>query len=579
MRKEPSLFVQDKGIARRFIYMLRKAKIPYVWIACYIAISALLTNIGLDVTEYTSKLFAGDVNFTAVILPFLFYQLLSLVIGSISGIVSDLCSARINRNFRSMIWQKIVKLPMSFYETNEPKELISRITTDVTVISRLIMQVFVAIITSLYSVFVTLQRIGSYDNKLMLSLIVILPFNILIAFFVGKIQFGISDKVNRKNAELTQSIAERTNNAMLIKSFTNEDKEYQNGKTKMKELYTASIANSWVSSLTSPMYVLAGMMQFIVIVLVGRGFYADGSLSLQEWIAYFGFATAIVNVLTSYCGYWTTLKSSQGATNRISHIMQKLDEPLHKGEAAENLKGDISIDNIVFYYGEKLVLDHFSARLPKGKTTAIIGPSGSGKTTLLNLIERFYPWKEGQITIGEKDIQSYSLKSYRDSIAYVTQESVLLSGTIKDNLLYGIHRSVTQEELESACKAAFIHDFILSLPQKYDTKIGENGSTLSGGQKQRLSLARAFLKKANYLLMDEATAAMDITTKEGIWDSIRENMKEKTVVFVAHDQQTVRQADYIVIMAEGKVLDCGTQQQMKDTSSYYQEILNERGRE
>lgn len=197
------VFGKDKGSMGRFFRMLQKAGLPYLWIIAYIAITALLANVGISVTEYTAELFAGNVNFGTVVFPFLIFTLISQMIGSISGIMSNLCVARIDRNVRRMIWRKIVKLPLGYYERNTPKEMISRITTDITTISQLIMQVFVAILTSAYSLIITLKKIGSYDQKLMIALIAVLPLNFIIAFVMGKMRFGVLDLVNEKNAELT----------------------------------------------------------------------------------------------------------------------------------------------------------------------------------------------------------------------------------------------------------------------------------------------------------------------------------------------------------------------------------------
>lgn len=570
------ILVKDKGSMGRFFKMLWKARLPYLWIIVYLAVSVLITNIGISVTEYTAEMFAGNVNFATIILPFLLYEALSIIMGSVSGVLNNLCQARIDRNLRRMIWKKSVRLPLRFFENNKPKELISRITTDVTTISQLVMQVFIAVLTTGYTAIATIQKIGSYDKQLMLSLLVILPVNVLIGYIMGKWKFGILDVVNKKNAELTQTVSERTNHFLLIKSMGNEKKEYRIGENKMKELYNSNIVNSWMG-ISGPMYIMAGMMQFIVIVLVGRKFYADGTLSLAQWIAYYGFATNLVNILTAYCGYWTQLKSSQGATHRIATIMEEEEEDLETGKTAENLSGDIVLQDVCFSYENKKVFDHLNVTIPTGKVVAVIGPSGGGKTTLLNAIERMYPLESGRILFGGEDIANYSLKSFREQIAYVTQESVLFSGTLKDNLLFGIKRSVSEEELKNACKEAGILEYIENLPNQFDTSVGESGSTLSGGQRQRIAIARALLKKANYLFLDEATAAMDIRSKDSIWNAIRRCMKNRTVFMVAHDKQTVQKADYIIVLENGMVAAQGERAEVAKQNAYYQKLVAKGG--
>ena len=570
------VFGKDRGSMGRFFRMLQKARLPYLWILAYIAITALLTNVGISVTEYTAELFAGNVNFGTVVLPFLAFTLLSQLISSVSKIMSNLCVARIDRNIRKMIWSKTVRLPLRYYEKNKPKEMISRITTDITAISQLIMQVFVAILTSAYTLVITLGKIGSYDQKLMIALIAVLPLNLVIAFVMGKMKFGVLDLVNQKNAELTQTIAEKTNNLLLIKSYGKEEKELQTGQEKMKGFYKSSILNAWLGFAT-PMYALVGAMQFIVIVMVGRSFYSSGALTLTQWIAYYGFAVNIVNQLSAYCVYWTTFKGSQGATRRVAQIMEEMEEDIENGEHVEHLCGDIELREVDFSYEDKLLFDKLNLKIPAGRVTALIGPSGSGKTTLLNLVERMYPVSGGKILFGGEDTARYSLKSFRSEISYVTQESTLFVGTIRDNILFGIKREVTDEELEKACTDAEIMDFIREQPEGFLADVGEQGEKLSGGQKQRIAFARALLKQSDYLFMDEATAAMDIRGKDQVWKSVKRHMEGKTVLMVAHDRQTVQKADYIIVMHNGKIICQGEPAEVYAENTYYRELIGSEG--
>lgn len=570
------IFGKDKGSMRSFFKMLQKAGLPYIWIIGYLIISALLTNVGISVTEYTSELFAGNVNFGTVVFPFLIFTLLYLIVGSVTGMMNLLCTARIDRNVRRMIWGKIVRLPLSYYEKNTPREMISRITTDITTVSQLIMQVFVAILTSIYALVATLKKIGSYDQRLMIALIVILPLNILIAFVMGKMKFGVLDLVNKKNAELTQTAAERANNLLLVKSYGKEQKEFETGKERMTGLYKSNILNAWLG-FSTPMYTLVSAMQFIVIVMVGRRFYSSGALTLSQWIAYYGFAMNIVNQLSAYCTYWTTFKGSQGATKRVASIMEEMEENIDKGEEIEQLQGDIELKDLTFSYSDKKVFEQLNLKIPAGRVTALIGPSGSGKTTLLNIIERLYPIESGEIYFGGEDISKFSLKSYRRNISYVTQESILFSGSIRENLLFGVNRDVTEEEMEKACTDAEIMEFIMEQPEGFQTDVGEGGEKLSGGQRQRIAFARALLKRSDYFFMDEATAAMDIRGKDRVWESVKNTMAGKTILMVAHDRQTVQKADYIIVLQNGKVVAQGGARDVYMTNSYYRELMGKEG--
>lgn len=574
-----AIFRKNYGSFRRFFSMLGKADLPYLWIIGYLAASAVIANVGVSATEYSAALFAGNVGLTAVVLPYLFYQILSLILGSVTGLINNLCVARMDRNLRRMVWRKTVSLPLRFYENNNPKELLSRITTDISSISSLVMKVFLPIFTTAYASFVILRKVSSYDGALMWSLVAALPVNILISFILGRLQFGVQDLINRRNAELTASVAERTNNLMLIKSMGTEAKEAGAGEERMKASYRAAGMNIWITGLAVPVHAIAGVLQTIVIILVGRGYYASGALSLTEWIAYYGFAVQLTSILSGYCGYWTSFKRAQGAVDRVSQIMAERSEDLGAGDAMGYPAGGIHFEKVDFSFGSKPLFQGLDLDIPAGRITAVVGPSGSGKTTLLNLIDRLYPLDGGSVQIGGKDTAEYSLSSFRRALGYVTQESVMYAGTIRDNLLHGLDRVPPDEELDEACAAVGILDYVRRQPMGYDAPVGESGASLSGGQRQRFSVARALLKKPDCLLLDEATAAMDIGGKAGVWASIRQVMAGKTVVYVAHDAQTIRNADYLIVLRDGKVQSAGEREDVLASDPYCREMMENRKEE
>lgn len=566
-----------KGSMSRFFSMLWKARLPYVWIVGYLVVDILLTNVGVSATEYTAQLYAGNVDFWGVVIPFLVVSLVSLIIGSISGILSGVCMARIDRNLRRAVWQKIVRLPFGYYQQNAPKELISRVTTDISTISALIMQVFLMALTSLYSTVRLFVQIRSYNSRLMVATLVLLPLQVVIGVLAGQLKFGLSDQVNRRTAELTEAVSERTGQAMLIKSFSAQKREEKTVGRRAKDYYKTSVLNAWVANFVSPVYVLVGALQFIVIVMVGRGFYADGSITLAQWVAYFAFANQIINNLTSYTGYWTSLKSAQGATNRVSVVMAEPEEDRDAGDSVGTLQGDIVFEHLHFSYGSTPLFDDLCLTIPQGRATAVIGPSGSGKTTLLNLVERFYAPQDGTIRIGTDDIRRFSKRSYRAALTYITQESTMLSGTIRENLVFGVRREVDDTELDNVCAEVGLLDYIHSLPAGYDTQVGEDGSRLSGGQKQKLAVVRGMLKNSAYFLMDEGTAAMDASAKDAVWAAVSRLMQGKTILYVAHDRQTVLKADYVVVMDRGRVVAFGPIEEVYETSPYLRQLVGEGG--
>lgn len=562
-----------RGSLRRFFSMLWKARLPYLGILAYILFSMLITNIVLDTTEYASEMYAGNTDFRTIILPFLVYTVLSMLLGAVSGVFSSILQALIDRNMRLMLWKKLVRLPMDFYGENKAGELISRVTTDISSVSSLIMTVFVLMITNGYSVIATFSRIQNYDARLMLTMLGTIPINVGISFIMGRIRFSSNDAVNRCNAEFTQTVTEAVRNTQLIKSSGLENHEFNRGMARAEALYKATMTRTWTQYISSPIGAMSSCIQFIIVVLVGRGFYADGTITLAQWIAFYAFSNSIVSIIRSYCENWTILKASQGATDRISSIMDMKEENRDDGETVTSLHGDIIFEDLTFSYGEQPLFENLNLTLKEGKITAIIGLSGSGKTTLLNLIERFYAPQSGHIRFGQQHIEGLKLKEYRSLLGYITQESTILQGSIRDNLLSGIKRRVDDEELYSVCEKAGLTEFLASRPAGLDDAVGENGSALSGGQRQRLSVARTLLKRPDYLLLDEVTSAIDIEGKEEIMNALLDNMQGKTVVLVSHDLQAIRRADELVVLEDGKVTASGPARELLENSAYVQSIL------
>ncbi|MCR4956504.1 MAG: ABC transporter ATP-binding protein/permease [Lachnospiraceae bacterium] len=553
--------------------MLWRAKLPYAGIVLYVAVSFGLTKVGISTTEYTAKMFAGYVDFTTIVMPFLAVTVVSLVVGEISQVINGICKATIDRNMRRTVWEKTVRLPYGYYSSDNPKELISRITTDSQQVSSLVMQVFVGGITGAYSVIMTLKKIGSYDNKLMLALLVVLPINVGIAIIVGKMQFGIGDIVNRKRAALTEQIAESAENMLLIKSVGTQMEEYEKGFGRAKVLYNKTVLNSWITSISAPAYTVSGMIQFMMIVLVGRSFYSQGAISLAEWVAYFAFANTISNYLSGYCGDWQTFKSVQGATNRISKLLLEEEEDCESGEVFVGLEGDIKFTKVSFDYDELEIFKDLSFEIPQGKITAIIGPSGSGKTTILNLLERFYVVKSGDITIGKTNISILKLKDYRKALGYVTQETTMFTGTLRENLQRD--GKYSEGEMLEACEAVGLSHLVKEDPKGLDMFISEGGMNLSGGQRQRIAIAAILLKKPKYILLDEATSAVDILGKDRIFNKLKANLKGSTIVMVAHDRQSIEKADNIIVLQDGKISGTGSLSELKKSNSFVKELMED----
>ncbi|MCO7127867.1 ABC transporter ATP-binding protein/permease [Sporolactobacillus shoreicorticis] len=563
----------DKGIYRRFFGMIRKTKLPFVWLAVYIIIRIVLVKFYIDVTQYTAKMFSGDVNFASIIVPFVLYTLANAGLSAVSTFISWVCIARIDRNMKRMVWRKVISLPLSFFERNKPKELISRIVSDAEQISQLIIFVFLEVAIQIYSLWAVLTQISSYDGRLVWSLIALFPLFIVISVVLGKLNYGIADTVNTKNAEFTRNLSETVGHAEVVKAYGREEHEAKRSQRRIAELYRYSIRNSWIGQLSGPVFAITTAIEFIVIALVGRHFLSSGVISLQEWIAFFAFSANIVGVFSA--GYWSSFKAAQGSVNRVSHIVAQTEERTD-GIASDSLHGNIVFEDVSFFYGEHQVLSKFRASISASGITAIAGPSGSGKTTLLNLIDRLQTPDSGRITVGGIDVADYAVAGYREAVVYIPQNSVFFAGTLRQNFLYGVRReSVPEDELNDALRLAGAYDFVRALPGQLDYELGENGSGLSGGERQILVLARAILKKPRYLILDESFSQLDADRKTVVWESIRKIAARAAVIVVGHDRQTIAHANRLLLIEGGNLIDSGTPKELFARSERYRRLIGE----
>ena len=468
-------------------------------------------------------------------------------------------------------------LPLQFYEANTPKELLSRITTDVTSISTLIMQVLLPVFTTAYSSLLMLGRVSSYDQRLMWALVIVLPVNILISFVLGRMRFGVADLINRRNAQLTAAIAERANNMLLIKSMGTEEKEAVAGEARMKASYQAEVTDLWVRGLALPINAIASALQSVAIILAGRAFYSTGALDLTQWIAYYGFAIQLTNILSNYCNSWSNFKGAQGSVDRVSQIMDEQEEPLDKGRDAGALAGNISLRDVCFSYGDKATVYRPRRRDPGRTDHRHRGPLRQRQDDAAEPDRPAVPAGKGDHRCGWAGHRRYFPAQFSPGrwVCDAGECDVFRHHPAKPAV--GLDRTPDDRELDRVCEAVGILDFVQEQPEGYDTPVGESGASLSGGQRQRFSVARALLQKPDILLLDEATAAMDISGKDCVWKSIRTLMAGKTVVYVAHDAQTLQNADWILVLEHGTVTAAGLRQTVMQQSAFCREMMDLRG--
>ncbi len=558
-------------IWKPFFHMLHQAKLPYFHILLYTLLSLLGSQLYLLFPSYTQQIMAGNIN-KLIILTVIAVVMGQAILTSINQFVLSVASAKITLRLRELLWNRIVRLPVPFFELRHSGELISRVTEDTAKLSDLAATFPGNMLSSVYGFAGAFIILFSYHWKLAALEAVMIPLIYLIGVWQGRIQFSYNRKIQEKTACLTGNLSEILLNVPFVKSFCNEEREAKRGEHWIYRLFQVNFARTIVVNLLLLLKNISLVIHTVAMILLGLQMISKNEITIDIWIAFYMYSQGLLNSFSSIMSIWGNVKASQGAVRRITElILEPVEENNEK--TFDTITGDIVFDDVSFSYGRHPVLHHMTFTVPEGKATAIIGPSGSGKTTIFQLLERFYNPAQGTIQIGGRDISRFSLDNWRRSIGYASQSPYLFSGTIRENILYGIHREVTEEELMFAMNQAHCDEFITAMPDGLETQIGENGGKLSGGQRQRLSIARLFLQNPQILLLDEVTASLDTESDHLVEQALSRLKSGRTAIIIAHKMSSIKDADQIIVLKDGMIEQTGNHNSLKKDNSLYRQYL------
>ena len=557
---------QKRGTWRRFGKVLARCRLPWVWLAGYIVLQVGNINIGLDETEYTAALLAGDTS-PAALAKLVLFIVLSLVSGNLLLFVGHVTSARINRNMRGIVQDKVLRLPMSFFRDENPRDAVYRITQNAVVVDSTVMVFLIPVAAVLYKSVSIFARVFRYDWRLSAILIAFIPVDLFLAFLFGRINYSLTERGSFLNASLTQRLGELVTNIPLTKAFAREAKETERSQELTGRLYRLNIKTNWLSQLQELTETVPNLIQSIIIVLLGMVLLGSGAISRRSWVSFYMFSSLFTGAISELRMYWNNIKIIQGGAERVAEIMDAPEEDL-TGESCRDLRGDLVLDHVRFGYDEaKPVLRDASCTFSDNAVTALLGVSGCGKTTLVNLLTRLYDPQGGAITVAGKDIRDYALEDYRDQFVMVSQNSMIFSGTIRENVCYG-NGEVSEERLMDALRKAGASGFVQALPQGLDTPVAEYGANLSGGQRQRLAMARALLSGAHYVILDEPVAAMDALAVSELVGILRDIARDRCVIVIAHSKAVLSIAGRVVVVEDGAVAAQGEAEEVRKTNNF-----------
>lgn len=585
-RNNPNVMDKDDRNANKsgasskaFFRLLRETKPPLPLFAAAIVLSLLSTLVSLVIPMFTKNLVDGfslsSISGSQIVWIGAAFIGMSVASG-LSIFLLNYTGQRMVASLRDRLWKKLLRLPVSYFDNNRTGESVSRMTNDTGIIKALISEQVAGFISGIISILGAVAVLFYLNWKMTLVMFAVIPLAALILVPLGRTMYKISLAMQDETASFTAVLSQVLSEIRLVKSSNAERQEYESGSQAIGKLLSFGVREGKVMAWISPFMAFVMMLLLVVVIGYGGMQVASGGLTAGELVAFILYLIQIVMPMTQLTTFFTQLQKAKGATERILQTLDSDEEPFGQGQEIAIADRPLIVDGVTFgYKPDEPVLQEVSFTMEPGTVSAVVGPSGGGKTTLFSLLERFYVPQQGRIRLGNDPIDSFSLRSWRGMIGYVSQESPIIAGTIRENLCYGIEREVSEAELKRAAEMAYADGFIAELPNGFDTDVGERGVKLSGGQRQRIAIARALLRDPKILMLDEATSSLDSRSEIVVQKALKNLMQGRTTIVIAHRLSTVVGADQLIFIEKGRVTGRGTHEQLLGQHAMYREFASQ----
>lgn len=571
----------NKGVIKRTLAYTKPYKFYIIGAIVCAAVSVSLTLlapvlVGRAIDRIVSK---GNVDFDNV---FIICMVLLVTVSGVAvfqwllGICTNAVSYNTVRDMRKDLFKKLNTMPLSYIDSNPHGDIISRIVNDTDAVGDGLLQAITQLFSGLITIMGTLVFMVAIDYKIAMVVFFITPLSLFVAAFIARLSGKMFSRQSKTQGEISSCVEEMVGNQKMVITFSYEERSQKKFEEINNRLYDCGEKAQFASSLANPSTRFVNAIVYAAVGIVGALSAISGSMTIGMVSCFLTYANQYTKPFNEVTGVIGQIQSAIAGAGRIFSLLDESDQVPESDDAIEMDKcsGNVKIENVSFAYtpGQRLI-ENFSLNVKPGQKIAIVGPTGCGKTTLINLLMRFYDVDSGSISVDGVPIKNITRNSLRHLYGMVLQESWLYSATIRDNIAYG-RPDADDEEITAAAKAAYAHDFIMRMEKGYDTVITEEGGNLSQGQKQLLCIARVMLCNPSMLILDEATSSIDTLTELRVQMAFNKMMEGKTSFIVAHRLSTIKNADVILVMKDGNIIEQGTHSELISKRGFYFNLYN-----
>lgn len=571
---------------RKLVVYLRPYYFQFIVVFIVSIISTVFTIVGPKIlAKATDKLSVGIINkingkggidFTyigMIVLILIVLYLVSALFSYVQGYITSSISQKVSYDLRKEISQKINRMPLSYFDKHSSGDTLSRVTNDVDTVAQSLNSSLSQVITSFVMVVGILIMMFSISWQMTLIGVVVLPVSIIIIMIVMTFSQKYFAKQQAGLGDINGHVEEMYGGHEIVKAFNAEEKSVKQFNAYNEALYSSAWKSQFLSGLMMPIVTFVGNIGYVAVCLVGGILAGANSITIGDVQAFIQYVRQFNQPITQLSQIMNMIQQTGAAAERIFAFLDQKELPtetdLVSQAEVDQLRGAVTFDGVTFGYNpERTIIKDFDLHIHAGETVAIVGPTGAGKTTIVKLLMRFYELNQGTILIDDKDIKDFSYHKLRSLFGMVLQDTWLFNGTIKENLIFG-NENADEEAIQQAAKMAYVDHFVNTLEDGYDTEINEESSNISQGQKQLLTIARAFLKDPKILILDEATSSVDTRTEVLIQKGMEQLMKGRTSFVIAHRLSTIREANKIIVMNNGEIVEVGNHKSLLAKNGFY----------